>query len=190
MEKNSSVNPARRRPIGVIVFVCLIMLFAVLSIKNNLNLLQRGVVGIMLAFQIAISLIDIVLAIYILRLNDLARKVLIFMAVSVLVLNLWGYRNVIITIDKQGEDIETAWKQEGQQAYQRIEAEIAQAPPERQESLRKIYEYFKPKAFIKLMMTIFTGFSIFWRALLIFYFTRPKVKAQFSPERAKRVEGE
>ncbi|GEM_PF-3521584 len=175
---------------GLIAFAILIILFSLSSITSNLGMMQRLGSGhrgadtilmqVWVAFLIIFSLAEIALAVYILKLNDLARKTLIIAAIVAIGLSLWGYRNAIVTIDKYPDVLNATWAEQIKQVYQETGNEINQAPPEKQENLRKAHKNFKPEPFIKLMLTIGVGFVIFWNALLIFYFTRPKVKEQFS----------
>jgi len=115
-----------------------------------------------------------------LGLHKWARKYLVLLLILGIGVNLYSLKNVLYVTKTQWNEIEEIVGKENLEYNKKYFSEsIQQANPANKEDLKKIAKYFEPQRFIKGFMIFIMGIPIIWKLVLIFFFTRKKVKEQF-----------
>ena len=188
------------RSIGVMVFGFLIITTCILSILPLLNpkhlfaayIKPFGMILYITA--IAVTVFEIILGFNILKLNEWARKYLIilniFYLVSIFVVPVFEDKNYNLSLEqslgrgyKRGQQQLTLEEKRRAEEYNiKMEEKIKRYPPEQQERTRQVQAEVQanlPKIMDKIVKLFFNGLFFLWYVLIIFFFTRPKVKEQF-----------
>ena len=190
----------KKRSIGITIFGVLILVEGALSLSLSLNYkplleayIRPSAIIIIIAMTI-LTIVQIIVALNVLKLKEWARKNLLLLTlifiVTIFVLPLVENRNYSVLMEQRflqhrkehNQHLTPEQKKRAEQWKLREEERIKKYPPEKQEKMRQEYISFEerlPARAIKMARLSFKGLFLLWYLSIIFFFTRPKVKEQF-----------
>lgn len=167
----------KKPSIGVIIFGWIVIITAVFSAFSLFDMdgfLRNfrepwGMIFYVTSFPLLV--LELVLAIQVLRLQEWARKWLVILTIAYAVI-------MIITPFTINEDLMI---EEMRRGFEQAMSESAGTmTPEQQASIAQVQDRL-PVVVTRLTIWGFTLAYLIYYLILIFFFTRPKVKAQFAP---------
>lgn len=197
MENASASSGTRKRSIGVTIFGVLIIILTILFsqplLKGPRPLIEFYIrpFGIIIFYSgIIFSLFEVILGINILRLKEWARKYLIilmlFFAATVFlspfIINKQRWNFAEGTFIQKLEESQN-YKEKIAREKAKFEKKISSYPLEKQKLLRDNYDMAvraTPRIVYYILNLIQSLVFLLWYLVVIFFFTRRKVKAQFS----------
>jgi hypothetical protein len=183
-----------KRSIGVTIFAILIIVPTVLVTAYSLTPKAIAVAleyylkpyGIIFYISgIILSLFEIIIGINILRLKQWARKSLIILMIvyiGYLFLTPLFKNKEFVRLQEKSIAQSEKMRKSDEKAMAGFEEKIKNLPPEQQEAARLKFRKFletTPRVAILVATVIMYGIFFLWYLLLIFFFTRPKIKEQF-----------
>ena len=169
----------KKRSIGVTIFAWLFIIGSIFGLAGYINpkpyfeFMGTGVFAyIEYVLRFIIWVCSLICGIYILKLQYWARQLLIVLCLVSITYSPIFYKKMLSS--RNFED--RIYKKQEQMIIEKYKPEHQQEALERIERSRQMVKKVSP-----IFFAIVTGIVIGWNLLIIFFFTRPKVKAQFSP---------
>jgi len=175
----------KKRSKGITIFCWLIILFGIYSIFQLIIVFATNTyfsfwTKISFYLFVMLDVCVVLCAFKALGLQEWARRYLVLLLALGIAMSLYGLKNALYVTKTQWNVIEEKIGKEDLEYSKRYVSEsIQQAKLESKEVLKKIAKNFEPQRFVMNFMIFVGGIPIIWRLLIIFFFTRKKVKEQF-----------
>ena len=191
----------QKRSLGITLMASLIILFASFLLLTCMNsryfilVFKTGSGMLFYLFSISIYMFSIVFAINILKLQDKFRVFLIYlsffniMLLFISPLFMKGVESLGESLKQEVLNLPLEKKEQIDRMVASMEQEIDQKYPLQQREALKDYVHQWLPLSIKAITNIYAFFSFLWSLWVIFFFTRPKVKAQFIGDDLEAADG-
>ena len=169
----------KKRSIGVTIFGWLFIISGIIGLLNILNPQNFIQVSgkIIFFFHIIISIASLICGIFILKLNQKARKAAILLCLIGLIA-IPFYLHPIMKSTQSAMQSEEYYGQQKQDILERLKPEYQQKALEDLDRAREWQRKAVP--FVSIFLWVILGIPVILLELLpIYFFTRPKVKEQF-----------
>lgn len=167
----------KKRPVWVTIFAILFIiggllsLLSALDIKSYLSDFNMGILTFPLyALTVAVPISSVIAGIFLFKLKPWARKLVIIMTITNIVL--------MLNFIKLPAIMNTNMENDFARQEIRIKAQLKPESQEKALEQLKIDRQLGKKAVMMIVWILFS-LSLAWNLIVIFYFTRPKVKEQF-----------
>lgn len=177
----------RKRSKGVIIFGVLFVVFCALGLLRYLKpeYLQQAQADKQFILHLLMNVFGLIAGIYILMLKEFGRKLEIGIRIAAILMILINFKPHLDGSRLSAETIEKTKRMIFENPELKKKYEVY-TPEHRERLLKQQKEFFEKSAkSLPIVMMFFAILMLFWNSFIIFFFTRPKVKAQFSPPESK-----
>jgi len=167
----------KKRPVWVTIFAVLFIiggllsLLSALDIKSYLRDFKMGVLTFPLyALTVAVTISSVIAGIFLFKLKPWARKLVIIITIVNIVLML----NFLKLPSIMNASMEKDFARQGKNIKSQLKPELQQKALEQLKLDRQLGQRA-----VMIIVAILFSLSLAWNLIVIFYFTRPKIKEQF-----------